>query len=83
MKSIRRDGSTIAAPGRSKDDRVMASALAAVAYAEQVQPRLIMRQVTRKVSHQQERLHARTIGGWPQCLKLSEENSAYMAIEPF
>jgi len=54
MKSIRRDGSTIAAPGRSKDDRVMASALAAVAFAEQIQPKLIMRQISRKVSHQQE-----------------------------
>ena len=50
MKTIRRDGGTIAAPGRSKDDRVIASALAAAAYAEQVQPRLIAMKMTRAVS---------------------------------
>ena len=54
MKAIVRDGGTLAGEGRSKDDRVIASALAAVAYAEQVQPRLLMQRITRKVSHQQE-----------------------------
>jgi hypothetical protein len=48
MKGIVRDGGTIAAAGRSKDDRVIASALAAAAYAEQLQPRLIANRVTRE-----------------------------------
>jgi len=47
MKTIRRDGGTISAPGRSKDDRVMAAGLAAAAFAEQVQPQLIARRITR------------------------------------
>jgi hypothetical protein len=47
MKGIVRDGGTIAAAGRSKDDRVIAAALAAAAYAEQVQPRLIQMRLTR------------------------------------
>ena len=47
MKGIVRDGGTIAAAGRSKDDRVIAAALAAAAYAEQVQPRLIQMRLTK------------------------------------
>ena len=47
MKTIIRDGGTIEASGRNKDDRVIASALACAAYAEQVQPQLIMRRLTR------------------------------------
>jgi len=54
MKTIRREGSSIMAPGRSKDDRVMATAMATMAWAEQVQPQLIMRQITRNVSKTQE-----------------------------
>lgn len=47
MKTIRREGSSIMAPGRSKDDRVMATAMATMAWAEQVQPQLILRRITR------------------------------------
>jgi hypothetical protein len=47
MKTIIRDGGSIQASGRNKDDRVIASALAAAAYAEQVQPRLIQMRLTR------------------------------------
>ena len=47
MKGIVRDQGTIAAYGRGKDDRVIASALACAAYAEQVQPRLIAARLTR------------------------------------
>ena len=47
MKSVVREGGTIAAMGRNKDDRVIASALATAAFAEQVQPRLIQNRVTR------------------------------------
>lgn len=54
MKTIRRDGGSIQAPGRSKDDRVIAAALACAAYAEQVQPRLIAMRLTRNVSKSQE-----------------------------
>jgi Terminase RNaseH-like domain len=50
MKGIVRDGGVIAAPGRGKDDRVIATALAAVAYAEQVQPQLIMMKLNRETS---------------------------------
>ena len=48
MKGIVRDQGTIAAYGRGKDDRVIASALACAAYAEQVQPRLIAMRITRE-----------------------------------
>ena len=54
MKGIVREDGFLGAPGRNKDDRVIASALAAVAYAEQVQPQLIMRKITREVSKKQE-----------------------------
>ena len=50
MKTIVREGSSIEATGRNKDDRVMAAALATAAYAEQVQPRLIAQKLTRENS---------------------------------
>jgi hypothetical protein len=50
MKTIVRDGGSIEASGRNKDDRVIASALAAAAFAEQVQPRLIMQKLFRKTN---------------------------------
>ena len=49
-----RDGGSIEASGRNKDDRVIASALAAAAYAEQVQPKLIAMKITRAVSRVQD-----------------------------
>jgi hypothetical protein len=49
-----REGGTISAPGRSKDDRVIASALAAVAFAEQLQPRLIAMRETRDISQKKQ-----------------------------
>ena len=54
MKTMVRDGGSIEASGRNKDDRVIASALACAAYAEQVQPRLIMQKITRAVSRVQD-----------------------------
>ena len=54
MKGIVREGSFLGAPGRGKDDRVIATALAAVAFAEQIQPRLIAQKITRAVSAAQE-----------------------------
>jgi hypothetical protein len=50
MKSIVRDGGSIEAFGRGKDDRVIATGLACVAYAEQVQPRLVNAKMSRKIS---------------------------------
>ena len=50
MKTIVREDGFIGAPGRAKDDRVIAAALACVAYAEQVQPRLIAAKLTREIS---------------------------------
>lgn len=54
MKTIRREGSSIMAPGRSKDDRVLATAMATMAFAEQVQPQLILRRITKDVSQKQQ-----------------------------
>ena len=54
MKTIVRDGGSIMASGRNKDDRVIATALAVAAYAEQVQPRLLAQKITRKVSRVQD-----------------------------
>jgi hypothetical protein len=54
MKTIVREDGFIGAPGRAKDDRVIACALATVAWAEQVQPRLLMAKITREISHKQE-----------------------------
>ena len=48
MKTVVREDGFLGAPGRSKDDRVIASALAVVAWAEQVQPRLIVGRITRE-----------------------------------
>jgi len=54
MKTIRRDGASIEAGGRGKDDRVIGAALAAAAYAEQVQPRLVAMKLSRAVNKSQE-----------------------------
>ena len=54
MKTITRDGGSIEASGRNKDDRVIASALACAAYAEQLQPRLISMKISREVSRAHE-----------------------------
>jgi len=54
MKTMVRDGSSIQASGRNKDDRVIASALAVAAFAEQVQPRLIQMKITREISKLQQ-----------------------------
>ena len=49
-----RDGGSIEASGRNKDDRVIACALACAAFAEQVQPRLISQKITKEVSKVQD-----------------------------
>ena len=54
MKTIIRDGGSIEASGRNKDDRVIAAALACAAFAEQVQPRLIAQKITKNVSRTQD-----------------------------
>jgi len=54
MKTIVREDGFLGAPGRSKDDRVIAAALATVAWAEQVQPRLIAQKLTRNISQAQD-----------------------------
>jgi hypothetical protein len=47
MKSVVRDQGSISAYGRNKDDRVIATALACVAFAEQLMPRLLQMRMTR------------------------------------
>ena len=54
MKTTIRDGGSIEASGRNKDDRVIACALACAAFAEQVQPRLIAQKITRTISNSQD-----------------------------
>ena len=54
MKGIVREQGFIGAPGRGKDDRVIAAALAAAAYAEQVQPRLIQMRISKSFSRAHE-----------------------------
>jgi hypothetical protein len=54
MKTMVRDGGSIEASGRNKDDRVIGMALASAAFAEQVQPRLIAQKITRQVSRVQD-----------------------------
>ena len=54
MKTVVRDGGSIEASGRNKDDRVIAAALASVAYAEQLQPRLVQQRLSKAVSRAQE-----------------------------
>jgi hypothetical protein len=61
MKTIVRDGGSIQASGRNKDDRVIASALACAAFAEQVQPRLIQMRITRDVSRKKD-VHNEPVG---------------------
>jgi len=54
MKCIVREQGFLGAPGRGKDDRVIACALAVAAYAEQLQPRLLQMKITREVSRSQQ-----------------------------
>jgi hypothetical protein len=54
MKGIVRENGFIGAPGRNKDDRVIACALATVCWAEQVQPRLVAQKITKEISKSQE-----------------------------
>jgi len=62
MKTVVRDGGSIEATGRNKDDRVIASALACAAFAEQVQPRLIAQKITRAISEVQENYTPEELG---------------------
>ena len=54
MKTLVRDGGSLEASGRNKDDRVIAAALAAAAFAEQLQPQLIARRISKAISKKQE-----------------------------
>ena len=54
MKGIVRENGFIGAPGRGKDDRVIAAALATIAWAEQVQPRLIGMRLSKEMSVKQD-----------------------------
>ena len=55
MKTIVRDGGSIEASGRNKDDRVIAAALGCAAFAEQVQPKMIAQGITKRISEEQEK----------------------------
>ena len=54
MKGIVREDGFIGAPGRGKDDKVIATALATIAWAEQVQPRLIGMRLSKEMSLRQD-----------------------------
>lgn len=51
MKNVIRDDGSIGAPGRGKDDRVIAAALAHVAWCDFIRARMIASGVTRGVAH--------------------------------
>jgi len=63
MKSIVRDGGSIQAGGRGKDDRVIATALASAAYAEQLWPRLVQMKVTRENNRAQDNMRPEDVQG--------------------
>ena len=71
MKSIVRDGGSIEAFGRGKDDRVIATGLACVAFAEQVHPRLVQQRLTRAVAEAQERIS-------PEELSMNQNVTTYL-----
>jgi len=73
MKGIVRDQGTIAAYGRGKDDRVIASALACAAFAEQVQPRLIAERITRVKKDAQD-----AAGANPETIQLQRQVGSYL-----
>ncbi len=50
MKGIVREDGFLGAPGRAKDDRVVAAALATAAFADQIQPGLIANRITRSAA---------------------------------
>jgi hypothetical protein len=62
MKTIVRDGGSIEASGRNKDDRVIATGLACAAFAEQVQPRLIAQKLTKAVSQSMDDMTPEEVG---------------------
>jgi hypothetical protein len=63
MKSIVRDGGSIQAGGRGKDDRVIATALASAAYAEQLWPRLVQMKITRENNRAQDNMRPEDVQG--------------------
>ena len=71
MKSIVRDGGSIQAGGRGKDDRVIATGLAAAAYAEQLWPRLVQAKVTRENNRAQDEMR-------PEDVQSSKVVSTYL-----
>jgi len=58
-----RDGGSIQAGGRGKDDRVIATALASAAYAEQLWPRLVQMKVTRENNRAQDNMRPEDVQG--------------------
>ena len=71
MKSIVRDGGSIQAGGRGKDDRVIATGLAAAAYAEQLWPRLVQMKLTRENNRAQDEMR-------PEDVQSSKVVSTYL-----
>ena len=73
MKGIVREDGFIGAPGRGKDDRVIATALATIAWAEQVQPRLIGMRLSKEMSLRQDEYT-------PEQLAVGKNVSNYLKI---
>jgi hypothetical protein len=75
MKGIVRDEGTIGAPGRGKDDRVVAAALAAVAWADYIRIRLVQMGATKSKEHardMQGNKDANSVAGFLKKIGLSE-----------
>jgi hypothetical protein len=71
MKSIVRDGGSIEAFGRGKDDRVIATGLACVAYAEQLHPRLVQMKMSKQVAEAMENVT-------PEMLAMNQNVTTYL-----
>lgn len=75
MKSVVRDGGSIAASGRGKDDRVIASGLASVLWNDQVRFQLVQMGETSTVAHTRERAES---GEGPQETAVSANIRSYL-----
>lgn len=74
MKNVIRDEGVLGAPGRGKDDRVVAAALAVVAWADFVGMRLVQQGVTRRVAQVRdnaENKDANNVSGFLKSIGLS------------
>lgn len=85
MKNVVREDGILGAPGRGKDDRVIAQALGVLAWADStvgIRNRLVMARLTKKVQAEQakqtpvEKQGARTVENWLKRIGLTDKDGA-------